>query len=612
MAIKNSKKYREDLHVEEAIVGNVYSSNNFLEFLLTERIFQIFYLGVAIVAALFVYRIISLGWFQEEFYKKRAFANVNQEQIIPAPRGIIFDRFQKPLAQNKPVFTVSLKISEYFKNREIAGQIRDILDLSEEDILAALAKADIEKNDSIIIARDINPEEIIKLKEKAIAGLEFHNDFRRFYPYGSAFAHLVGYADIEGSGKTGLELFYDDQLKGNSGINLIQRDANGKVLQEYEMRAAAGGRSITTTIDAEFQEYFYNRLAAGIRALNRKSGAGIAIDTRNGEVLAAVSFPSFDSNLFAKRGTKEENRQKTDLLQSQDKPLFSRFSAGAYSPGSTIKPLVAVAALTENVVVPETSVFSKGYIEIPNPYFPDKPSRFLDWKPHGWVNLYSALARSSNVYFYSIGGGFENIKGLGINKLEEWWRKFGLGAKTGIDFPSENEGFLPNPEEKEKRAGSAWRIGDTYNVSIGQGDLLVTPLQLLNYIAAIANGGKLYQPHLNKEKTPAILNDLSGLQGFIKDVQRGMEDVVYQPYGTAISLRDLPFKVAAKTGTAQIEGNTKINAFFVGYAPAELAGDRPQIAILVLVEDAVEGSANTIPIAKDVLRWYYENRIAND
>jgi penicillin-binding protein 2 len=316
--------------------------------------------------------------------------------------------------------------------------------------------------------------------------------------------------------------------------------------------------------------------------------------------------------------------------------LFNRAISGAYTPGSAIKPMVALAALKENIIDPKKQILSTGYIEIPNPYDPEKPSRFLDWKAHGWVDLRSALARSSNVYFYEIGGGFEGLKGLGVNKLKEYWQRFLLGAKTGIDLPSESSGFLPDPEEKEERTGQIWRIGDTYNVSIGQGDLLLTPIQLINFIASIANGGKIYRPRLvscathdnsnNPNLHPndsnrsdnsdtglyhsdcGLLMDYSEWQKEIKEVQKGMEDAVEKYYGTANLLSFLPMSAAGKTGSAQVANNTRTNAFFVGYAPAE----NPEIAILVLMENAREGSLNAVPIAKDVLEWYYYNRIQNN
>jgi penicillin-binding protein 2 len=276
---------------------------------------------------------------------------------------------------------------------------------------------------------------------------------------------------------------------------------------------------------------------------------------------------------------------------------------------------MALAGLL-NGLNPKDQIFSPGYLDVPNPYNSQKPTRFLDWQYQGWVDMYSAIAKSSDVYFYVIGGGYGNKKGLGISRIKEWWMKFLLDKKTNIDLIGENNGFLPDPEWKEKEKKSIWRIGDTYNVSIGQGDLLVTPISLLNYVAAISNGGVIYKPRVVKnivdednkvvfENKVEILADLRQEIGpYIKEIQKAMIDVVSKPYGTAHLLNDLPFQVAGKTGSAQYDRNTKLNAFFVGYAPA----NDPEIAILILIEDAKEGSLNTIPIARDVFLWYYENR----
>jgi cell division protein FtsI/penicillin-binding protein 2 len=243
--------------------------------------------------------------------------------------------------------------------------------------------------------------------------------------------------------------------------------------------------------------------------------------------------------------------------------------------------------------------------------------RFATQKAHAWVNAQSALARSSNVYFYEVTGGFQNQRGIGIEKLKQWWQLFRLDQKTGIDIPGERVGFLPDPDWKERVKNDPWRVGDTYNVAIGQGDFMVTPLGLLNYIASVANGGVLWKPHvatgvLNAdggvitEMRPEVLADFKEkIAGALPTVRRGMRDAVLKDYGTAHLLHDLPVDVAAKTGTAQIQNNQKTNAFFVGYAPY----DNPELAIIVLVENSREGGRNTVPIAKDIFMWYYENRL---
>ncbi|MDP3947236.1 MAG: penicillin-binding transpeptidase domain-containing protein, partial [bacterium] len=507
------------------------------------------------------------------------------------------------------------------ERQELVRALEARLGLSAGHIGERLLAADVEVSDRIVLVEDLDLEDALRLKKEAFPGVLIEEGFRRHYLKGASAAHLLGYTGLATKediardptlhandivGKTGLEAEYDQLLRGEDGTVVALRTAKGEVLEEQEGRKARAGASLRLTVDAEFQEYFARRFAQGLASLGRTSGTGLAINPQNGEILALLSWPSFDSNIFVETKRSEERRA---VLGAKTKPLFNRAVSGLYNPASTIKPLHAVAALSQNVVMPTTSVFSGGYIELPNPYDPSRPSRFVDWKPHGWVDVHSALARSSNVYFYTVGGGYGEIKGLGIARLREWWQKFLFGTATGVDLPGEAAGFLPDPEEKERRTGQIWRIGDTYNVSIGQGDILVTPLQLLDYIALIANGGKLYRPHLAmNEKGREEVADLSEYAGAMREVQQGMIDAVQKPYGTANLLAVLPFTVAAKTGSAQTENNAKINAIFVGYAP--VGGDAvPEIAVLVLVEDAKEGSLNAVPIAKDVLAWYYENRI---
>lgn len=610
---KSSQKHLPSVHMEE-IMGSA-PRGEVLRVSITRKVFQVFYVLVVLATLIFVGRILFLSYSLGSFYTVRAKQNANQEVLVRAERGVIFDRFQKPLAQNQPIFSASLKISEYLKNREmIESFLSETLGLTPADLGEALSKADLANSDSIIVARDLEPEKIIALKSRDIPGLEIEDDFRRYYPQKDVFSHVLGYVNYESIGKTNLEAFYNDHLKGQDGTIVRERNSNGEVLSSLEIMSPTDGKNLTLTIDLEFQQYFYDRLLAGLKLLDRTSGVGLALDPRNGEILAEISFPSYDNNLFTKRGNKNDQAERYSLLASSQSPLFNRSISGMYNPASTIKPLDAVAALTEKVITTDYGVYSPGYLEIPNPYVPGEFSRFLDWRPQGWVNVYSAIAKSSNVYFYEVGGGFGELQGLGINRLNEWWRKFGLGSKTGVDFPGESEGFLPNPDEKEKRTGRIWRIGDTYNVSIGQGDLLVTPLQLLNYISAIANGGYLYKPHFNKNLEPRLIADLSFLYPQIKEVQLGMIDGVRKPYGTSFLLRDLPVMAAAKTGSAQISNNTKTNAFFVGYEPAfdytsAMTKQPPEIAVLVLIENAKEGSLNAVPIGRDVLNWYYEHRI---
>ena len=630
MFFKKKKKPHPD--IEEAIAAG---DTKIIELPLSEsalRLLGFVMVAVAIIAGL---RLWHLVYANGEFYQSRAAANANEVRIIEAKRGLFLDRFGNELVENTSWFNVRLRINRFIK-ASTEEQTELIRELEKNKIIDAISlkeimeETDIEKNPEIIIARSASQDSLTALKRFSPSFLIISEDYLRNYKYGRALSSVLGYVGLVSRedivknpgfhindliGKNGLELQYDQSLRGKNGRFIIYRNALGEILGEQTVAEPQDGTVLELNIDAEFQEYFYQRFKRTLSTLGRFAGVGIAIDPRNGEILAFMSFPDYDANIFSHADSSEERKK---ILEDNRKPLFNRAVSGVYNPGSTIKPLVAIAALSEGIITPETKVFSAGFIEIPNPYFPDRPSIFRDWKPHGWVNLYSALARSSNVFFYAAGGGFsaqmwrelvsggENIKGLGISKLKTWWEKFGFGRKTGIDLPGETEGLLPSAEYKETRTGEIWRVGDTYNVSIGQGDFLVTPIQLVNYISAIANGGIFYEPRLvNGEPEIIAYHDFGSA---LDEVRKGMEDAVKQSYGTAFLLSDLPFKVSAKTGTAQTNSGAKANALFVGYAPA----DNPQIALLIIVEDVPEDSFVSVPLAREVLRWYYEHRIKNE
>ncbi len=614
----------KNLFLEEAVLDDIAEEFDYMELPLQERAFKLVG-GLALLAALIVLgKVVSLNMVQGAFYTNRSLMNASAITTSRAERGIIFDRNNKPLVSNIPAFRVTVNLAELLKNEKnraaTISTLEPLLALEPGYIANLLSSVNLEKQNSLTISREVNLDEVLKIKNLHLASVEVQNDFEREYVDSEVFAHILGYTGFvdrndlkknpslslnDSVGKTGIEAEYDTALRGEDGEALKYRDVSGTVIGNKTLKNGTPGDELYLTIDADFQKYFYDRLKQGLDAVGSKSGVGIAIDPQTGALLALLTIPSFDNNGI----------QSKDLVDPM-KPLFNRAIAGAYAPGSTIKPLVAYAALKENVIAPDKQIYSPGYLDVPNPYNPDLPTRFLDWRPQGWVDIYSALARSSNVYFYEVGGGFEGQQGLGITRLKEYWAKFGLGKETGIDLPGENSGFLPDPETKEKADRGIWRIGDTYNVTIGQGDLLVTPLQLINYIATIANGGKVYAPFIldkivdasgatTRQTAPHAQSDYSSDADIFHIIQQGMIDGVVKDYGTSHTLADLPIDVAAKTGTAQINLNTKQNAFFVGYAPRE----NPQVAILVLIENAREGSLNAVPVAKDVFRWYSENRM---
>lgn len=608
----------------EDLLTDFVREEDLLEVPIRDRTFSVFFACTAIVAAVIFLQVLYLGTIRHNFYAVRALANASDTTITPSPRGVILDRFGEPLVQNDSsvnVFLVARKLpTDLSERKRVIQKTSAILGMEEGSVSNVLETANWNIRDRVLLSNEVTQDQIVELSTLSLPGIVIESAFRRIHVTPYAFAHVLGYTGLVGDkdmeknvnlvpddaiGRDGLEAYYDSYLRGRRGREIVYSDVRGEAKEERIVETSEAGSAVTTFLDKEFQEYFYKRLADGLASLGRTTGAGIAINPQNGEVLALINLPSF----------KPEKIQL--YLSEPTEPLFNRAISGLYNPGSTIKPLVGLAGLAERVIIPEKEIYSKGYIEIPNPYHPENPSRFVDWKPHGWVNLYSAIARSSNVYFYALGGGFEDQKGLGIIQLKEWWEKFGLDAPTGIDLVGEKSGFLPDPEWKEQRFSDSWRLGDTYNISIGQGDLTITPLELLNYIAAMANGGVRWKPRVvdtiqnlkNEEllkNKPIILGELSVEEkSFIPEIQRGMEDAVQKSYGTAYLLNNLPFDAAAKTGTAQVHSNERTNAFFVGYAPAK----NPQIAILVLVENSLEGSHNTIPVARDVLLWYYENRI---
>lgn len=598
---------------------------------LAEKSFFIFRIFLLILVLAIVFKLLWIGLFRHERYLKEAAGNINNSSIAQAGRGVITDRFGKKLAENKIGFNVFLYPSDLPEGKEARllalDSIGEIFNLNPEGLAETSARQKKYLENRILLGSDVSEEVLLRVAAGELPGLKIEESFERSYGLPFVFSHVLGYAgpvrksDLNADdnlvstdivGRDGLERQYDNYLRGSHGIELLTRDSLGVIKERKTIKLPSNGLNLETTIDAEFQEYFFHLMEIALKKLGRQVGVGIAIQPQTGEVLALFNVPSFDASRVA------------ESLSDKNLPLFNRAVSGLYSPGSVIKPLVALAALKEGVIKPSDKIFSAGYIEIPNPFNPELPSVFKDWKPHGWVDLRSALARSSNVYFYEVGGGFQGRAGLGIARLKKWWQKFGLDQKIGIDLPGEAEGFLPDPEWKKRKTGKNWLVGDTYNVSIGQGDLLITPINLLSVISAIAGDGVEMKPHLVKkiyaidgqiilEKNPEVLRDLkSEIGGVLPEVQAGMRDAVSAPYGTAHILNDLPFPVAGKTGSAQISNNSKTNAFFVGYGPfsEKDEGEKPEIAILILIENAKEGSLNAVPIARDALRWYYENRLA--
>jgi penicillin-binding protein 2 len=614
----------DGINIEDSIAEDWSDNPELVEVRLSQASTRILRLVLIGIVVLVTSRVLYLNFIKGSFYAARAEANANRIDHILAPRGLILDRNGMVLAENRSVYRAILNVDELSKHPELRDKtfaaIERIFGMSEGDIESLVQeRSATESVEPVVLGADLTPAQIVALKALDLTTMKLTDAFMRHYTDTASFSSLLGYVslptakDLDSNpslssqdlvGKAGVELQYDDTLQGRPGIHVKIRNAKGQVIHEEERRQPEIGTPLTLSIDGEFQKFFYSRMLQGLQSLGRTSGGAIALNPQNGEILALMSFPTYDNGLLSSPGHSDEKRA---ILSDANQPLFDRMIGGNYSPGSVIKPLDSVALLKEGIVDVNKSVFSPGYLDVPNRYDSAHPSRYLDWRYQGYVNTYSAIAQSSDVYYYVTVGGFGDVKGLGISKLKEWWQKFGLGAKTGVDLPGEKKGFLPDAAWKEKTTGKPWLLGDTFNVSIGQGDFEVTPIQLINYISAIANGGKLYQPTVNLHgEHPKVLADLTSLAPQIYEVQKGMRLTVTSPMGTAYQLHDLPFYIAAKTGSAQIENNTKENAFFAGYIGEN---NTSPIVILILVEHAKEGSLNAVPIGKDVLNWYHEYRL---
>ncbi|OGG36801.1 hypothetical protein A2110_01195 [Candidatus Jorgensenbacteria bacterium GWA1_54_12] len=594
---------REELHLEDILQDRAVE-DELMEVPLTARMFKLFLGGAFILFAVVITQVFLIGARRHTLYERSARANMFYTEIEPAPRGVIVDRNGELLVDNRSSVKafVSMRFlpSNAAERNEALRDISEVTGMPAEEVTKRLKEHDWRLG-RLLLVRDVPHDMLVELTARHIPGVEIEPGFARVPAHPFAISHITGYVGLaderaieEGAsaeeevGKTGLEKQYDALLRGTQGTSVTVLNAREEVQGTRDVEKPREGRRLETFIDKGLQEYVYDRMAEQISFLGARGGVGIVMDAEGGEVRALISVPSF----------KVDNVQA--YLSGAGDPLFNRAVSGLYNPGSTIKPLVAIAALEEGVMTPEHELYSSGQLVVENPYSPGNPSIFGDWKAHGWVNMRAALARSSNVYFYIVGGGFENEKGLGISRLRLWWSTFGLGKKTGIDLPAEAAGFLPSPGWKEK-TGGVWRVGDTYNVTIGQGAFTVTPLELINYIAAIADGGVFYKPRIAVESPEALQSVVRLATSTLAVVREGMREAVTSPLGTAHLLNFLPLEAAAKTGSAEVT-KSRTNALVVGYAPY----DKPEIVFLFMIEDAREGGSNVVPVAHDVLMWYYE------
>lgn len=443
------------------------------------------------------------------------------------------------------------------------------------------------------------------------------NEFRRFYPDAPFFSHIIGYigrvsefelgrdaaylpADF--AGKTGIEQAYETYLRGIHGRIDKPIRATGQILQEPVVTPPKAGNTLTLTIDAAMQKALTTFLYEKMKEVKSPGAAAVVLNPLDGSILSLISLPNFDNNAITQ-----------SLLIDSSWPLFNRAIAGEYPPGSAIKPFMASAALKENIIAPLTIVHDGGSISIPSMYDPAVSWTFRSWRALGPVDMRRALALSSNIYFYTVGGGYKDIKGLGIKRMNQYLTEFGFNSVPPIDIPGATKGFLPSPEWKKDTYNEPWSLGDTYNSAIGQGFTRVTPLQLALATASIANNGAMYTPHvlqnITDEKgktivayTPSVLANIPIEQESLQIVKEGMEMAVTE--GTVKRLASLPITIAAKTGTAQEKKGKNPHAWVTLFAPYE----NPEIVVTILIENGIGGEQSAVPVAKNFLEWYVQQQ----
>ncbi len=592
-------------------------------------------LGVFVVlgARLFYLQIIQ----GQRFYSL-AENNRIRRQTILAPRGKILDSHGKVLAENRANFNlvaVPFDLPKQGLEPEIT-ELSSRFGLDENALRKTLAAAPKNSLEPIIIKSNMSQDESLLFETLAqqFVGFSTQKIPVRDYANAAAFSHVLGYTglvatgdleDIDSSvyasedfiGKLGIEKQYEKYLHGENGENLVEVNASGKILDILGEDPSGPGNILVLNIDKDLQEILYKGLQENIGS---KRGAAIAMDPRNGKILALVSSPGFDTNLFAP-GISQADYQA--LLSDKNQPLFNRAVSGTYPPGSTSKLITATAGLEVGIINDKTVIVDNGVITVPN-QFGGPSYQFRGWKLSGLgpMTVRSAIAQSSDIFFYEVAGGPPNgaWPGLGPDRLADFFRKFGLGKPLGIDVGGEKPGLVPDPAWKmeyfknDPLAGK-WYLGDTYHIGIGQGDLLVTPLQVAQWTAVVANGGIGFVPQIGQkvmdqngkvlwESQPKVLLKDIASPANIKIVQEGMRQTVLS--GTARALNKLNISSAGKTGTSQFDGSNPLrtHAWFTAYSPYE----DPQIVITVLVEAGGEGNAAAEPIAEKALKWWAENR----
>jgi penicillin-binding protein 2 len=585
--------------------------------------------AIVLLTSALLARLYFLQVVQYDYHSTLSENNRVHVQPLPPTRGLIFDRNGQILADNRPSFSLTL-------TRERAGDWLQVLDVIVEVLqLPADERVLFEKRvrqgrrpfEPVPVLFELSEEQIarVAVNQFRLPGVEVVAQLVRHYPEGEHFAHTVGYVgrineaelqrldpvDYSGThhiGKTGIERFYEDQLHGEVGYEEVETNARGRVLRVLKHTDSIPGKDLRLTLDVRLQQ-------AAEEALAGRRGAIVALQPATGEVLAMVSQPSFDPNLFV---TGISFKAYAELRDSIDRPLFNRVLRGLYPPGSTIKPMMAIAGLDTGVITPETLVYDPGFYQLPN-----YAHKYRNWNRggDGWVKLDMAIMHSNDTYFYDL------AHKLGIDRMHAYMSRFGLGQRVGLDMFEETSGLMPSRAWKQARYRQAWYPGETLILGIGQGYMQTTPLQLAQAATLMATRGKWIRPHLAKTiegQAPVDDNPMPDIElrdpGFWEPARQGMEQVMHGPRGTARKVGDqAAYRIAGKSGTAQVVAikqgerydrdsvreRNRDHAWFIGYAPA----DNPQIVVAVLVENGESGSGVAAPVLKQVMdAWLLDER----
>lgn len=610
-----AKKKEEEISVSEKKFEVPLSKKNLLGFIIFSLILILILFG----------KTFQLQFIEGEKYLALAEGNKFKLYQIKAERGVIYDKNFKQLVENLPSFDLICQKANLpqidSEKKKIFKEIASILNKNLEDVEEKILESE---NSTVLISENIPHQTLILLEVRIeeFPGFQIRINTIRDYKGGKSFSHLIGYTGkisaeelklsdeysiFDWTGKEGLEKSYEEILREKPGKLRAEKDVQGNIISQEIISLPESGNSLVLWLDSDLQKKIEEELNSNLERVGAKRGAAVALDPKTGGVLALISLPSFDNNLFRK-GT--DPQTFSSIFDDPRKPLFNRAISGGYLVGSTIKPLIASAALEENIISPEKQIDCRGRITVTNKYNPQIVYAYNDWKVHGYTNMRKAIAESCNVYFYTVGGGYKDQEGLGPTRIKNYLEDFGWGEKTGIDLPGETAGFIPDKEWKKETLNEPWSDGDTYNLSIGQGFIKTTPLEVAVAFSAIANGGKIFQPqvvqkivdsqkNLIEEKESKVIREIPVDSKNFQIVKEGMREAVI--YGTATLLNNLPAKAAAKTGTAETVKKGYYHNWVTVFAPYE----DPQIVLTIVLEDVKGSLGAAIPVAKNVLEWYF-------